>query len=266
MTATTLTPQRHRVSPLAGLRHGLTIAWRNLMRIKHSPEQLLDLTLQPIIFIVLFVFLFGGAISGDWHTYLQFVLPGILVQTVVFASMGTGTGLADDITKGVFDRFRSLPIARWAPLFGTVLSDVARYLISLLIVLLAGLVLGFHFHGGVVGVVAGSLLVLAFTFALSWVSALVGLLAKKPQSVQGLAIVVMFPLTFGSNLFVQTSTLPGWLQAFVKVNPVSHLITAVRGLFVGHVATGDVVISLVAAVAVVVVFAPIAVAVYRRTT
>lgn len=267
---TTLTapiaPRRHRVSPLAGVRHGLTIAWRNLVRVKNSPEQLLGLVLQPILFIALFVFLFGGAISGDWRTYLQFVLPGILVQTVVFASMGTGAGLADDITKGVFDRFRSLPIARWAPLLGAVAADLATYVISLVVVLLAGAVLGFHYTGGVLGVLAGCLLVLAFTFALSWISATVGLLVRKPQGVQALALVVMMPLTFGSNLFADPKSMPDWLRAWVDVNPVSHLITATRGLFAGTPATAAIAATIAWSIGIVVVFAPIAVAVYRRRT
>ncbi|MQA79314.1 MAG: ABC transporter permease [Streptosporangiales bacterium] len=269
MTATTLepslpTPTRHRVSPLAGVRHGLTIGWRNLVRVKNAPEQLIGFVLQPILFIALFVFLFGGAISGDWRTYLQFVLPGILVQTVVFASMGTGASLADDITKGVFDRFRSLPIARWAPLLGAVLADLATYVVSVLVVLVAGLVLGFDFTGGPLGVLAGCLLVLAFTFALSWVTATVGLLVRKPSGVQALAIVVMMPLTFGSNLFADPSSMPGWLQAWVEVNPVSHLITATRGLFAGDPAAGATVAAVAWAVGIVVVFAPLAVWLYRR--
>lgn len=272
MTAATITPpaapepqQRHRLSPLAGLRHGLTLTWRGLVRIKHSPDRLLDVTLQPIIFIVLFVFLFGGAISGDWHSYLQFILPGLLVQTLVFGSMGTGVNLNDDINKGVFDRFRSLPIARWAPLFGNVTADVVKYVVSLVITLAFGAVLGFHF-GSPLMVLAGSLLVLAFSFAICWVFATVGLLVKSPQAVQGLAVVVVMPLTFGSNLFVKTSTLPGWLQAFVKVNPISHLIGACRGLLHGTAPTGDIVWSVVGAAVLVAVFAPLAVTIYRRRT
>lgn len=257
--------ERHRISPLAGLRHGLTLTWRGLVRIKHSPDRLLDVTLQPIIFVVLFVFLFGGAIAGGWQSYLQFILPGLLVQTLVFGSMGTGVNLNDDISKGVFDRFRSLPIARWAPLFGTVTADVVKYVVSLLITLGFGAVLGFN-YGNIGGVVAGSLLVLFFSFAICWIFATVGLLVKSPQAVQGLGIVVVMPLTFGSNLFVKASSLPGWLQDFVHVNPISHLISAVRGLLHGSVPTGDIAWSLIGAAAIVAVFAPLAVAIYRRRT
>jgi oleandomycin transport system permease protein len=264
--ATDVAPRRTgRVSPSAGLRHGFTITWRNLMRIKRSPESLLDLTLQPIIFIVLFVYLFGGAVAGSQHAYLQYLLPGLLVQTVVFASAGTGVGLADDITKGIFDRFRTLPIARWAPLFGTILSDIIRYVVTVVVVIGFGLILGFRPAGGVVGVVAASLLVLGFAFALCWVIVLVALFVRKPQQVQGFVFPVMFPLTFGSNAFVQTSTLPGWLQAWVHVNPVTHLVNATRALMAGSNPGTDLLWSLGWMVGLVVVFAPLAVSKYRRT-
>jgi oleandomycin transport system permease protein len=253
------------ISPTAGLRHGLTITWRNLMRIKRSPESLLDLTLQPIIFIVLFVYLFGGAVAGSQHAYLQYLLPGLLVQTVVFASAGTGVGLADDINKGIFDRFRTLPIARWAPLFGTILSDVIRYVVTVAVVLGFGMILGYRPAGGAVGVIAGSLLVLAFAFALCWVIVLVALFVRKPQQVQGFVFPVMFPLTFGSNAFVQTSTLPGWLQSWVHVNPVTHLVNATRDLLGGTNPGTELLWSLGWIVGLVAVFAPLAVAKYRRT-
>ena len=254
-----------RVSPAAGLRHGFTITWRNLMRIKRSPESLLDLTVQPIIFIVLFVYLFGGAVAGSQHAYLQYLLPGLLVQTVVFASAGTGIGLADDITKGIFDRFRTLPIARWAPLFGTILSDIIRYVVTVVVVLGFGMILGFRPAGGVLGTIAGSALVLGFAFALCWVIVLVALYVRKPQQVQGFVFPVMFPLTFGSNAFVQTSTLPGWLQAWVHINPVTHLVDATRALLAGINPGADLLYSLVWMVALVAIFAPLSVAKYRRT-
>jgi oleandomycin transport system permease protein len=274
MTAATLIPteqhppaQRNagRVTPIAGLRHGLTITWRNLMRIKRSPESLLDLTLQPIIFIVLFVYLFGGAVAGSQHAYLQYLLPGLLVQTVVFASAGTGVGLADDITKGIFDRFRTLPIARWAPLFGTILSDIIRYIVTVVVVIGFGMILGYRPAGGALGVLAGSLLVLGFAFALCWVIVLVALYVRKPQQVQGFVFPVMFPLTFGSNAFVQTSTLPGWLQSWVHINPVTHLVDATRALLAGTNPGTSLVWSLAWMIGLVAVFAPLAVAKYRRT-
>jgi oleandomycin transport system permease protein len=265
MTRSSTTRPTGRVSPSAGLRHGLTITWRNLMRIKRSPESLLDLTLQPIIFIVLFVYLFGGAVAGSQHAYLQYLLPGLLVQTVVFASAGTGVGLADDITKGIFDRFRTLPIARWAPLFGTILSDIIRYVVSVVVVLGFGMVLGFRPEGGVLGVVTASALVLGFAFALCWAIVLIALYVRKPQQVQGFVFPIMFPLTFGSNAFVQTSTLPGWLQSWVHVNPVTHLVDASRSLLAGTNPGTHLLWSLGWMVAITAVFAPLAVSKYRRT-
>jgi oleandomycin transport system permease protein len=253
-----------RMTPLRTLRHSLTLFWRSTMKLKHSPEQLLDITLQPVMFVVIFVFLFGGAISGNWHNYLPFVLPGIMVQTVVMASMGTGVGLNTDITKGIFDRFRSLPIARSAPLVGTVMFDVARYLISGLIVLAFGLVLGFDVKTNAFAVVGAFGLMIAFAFALCWVWVLLGLSLPSPTTVQGVGFGVMFPLTFGSNLLVQTNTLPGWLQAWVKVNPVTSLSDAVRGLLVGGPVLHGAVITLAWSVGLLVVFAPLAVRAYRR--
>jgi oleandomycin transport system permease protein len=262
---TTPTPTR-RMSPQRTLRHSWTLFWRSAMKLKHSPEQLLDITLQPIMFVVIFVFLFGGAIAGDWHRYLPYVLPGIMVQSIVFASMGTGLGLNADIKKGIFDRFRSLPIARSAPLIGTVLFDVARYLVSGLMVLGFGMTLGFEVRTGIVGVLGAFGLMVAFSFALCWVWVLLGLVVPSPNTVQGVAFVVMFPLTFGSNLLVRTDTLPGWLQAWVKINPVTSLSDAVRGLLLDGPVAHPATISLLWAAALVVVFAPLGVRAYRRRT
>jgi oleandomycin transport system permease protein len=254
------------MNPVRATRHALTLFWRNAMKLKHSPEQLLDITLQPIMFVIIFVFLFGGAIAGDWHYYLPYVLPGIMVQTVVFASMGTGVGLNADIGKGIFDRFRSLPIARSAPLVGTVLFDVARYLVSGMFVLVFGLVLGLDIRTGVLGVLASFALMVAFSFALCWVWVLLGLTLPTVNTVQGTAFVIMFPLTFGSNLLVQTATLPGWLQAWVKVNPVTSLSDAVRGLLIGGPVAGPAATAMLWALALVAVFAPLGVRAYRRRT
>jgi len=223
-------------------------------------------TLQPIIFVTLFVFLFGGAIRGESrHTYLQYVLPGITVQTVLFASMGTGIGLNTDVTKGIFDRFRSMPIARSAPLVGTIMGDFVRYVVSIAIVFAYGSLLGFRIGANPLWALGGVLLMMAVGFGLSWIWVLLGLFVKSPQSVQGLGFVLMFPLTFGSNVFVQTDTLPGWLQAWVKVNPVSALTNAMRDLVEGHgpLAT-PIWHSLAWAAALCVVFAPLAVRRYRQ--
>jgi oleandomycin transport system permease protein len=253
-----------RIGPVTALRHGLTLTWRSLVQIRHSPEQLLDLTLQPIIFIVLFVYLFGGAIASDTHAYLQFVLPGILVQTVAFATLRTGIGLNTDITKGIFDRFRSLPIARSAPLVGAVLGDVVRYVVSVAVVLIFGMILGFRIATGPLSVLAAIALVLTFALSLCWISAALGLVVSNPQTVQGLGAVLMFPLTFGSNLFVPTSTMPGWLQAWTNVNPITKLVTATRGLLLGGPVAAPAIATLIWAVAITAVFAPIAISLYRR--
>jgi oleandomycin transport system permease protein len=243
---------------------GMTLAWRSILKIKHSPEQLLDVTLTPIIFVVLFVFLFGGAVAGRWQDYLQQVLPGIMVQTVLFASMGAGTAINADITKGIFDRFRSLPIARSSPLVGHVVGDVVRYVVSLLMILAFGTALGFRIRTGPLPALAACLELLAFALAVSWIPTTLGLLVRTPQTVQGIGFFVLFPLTFGSNIFVRPSTLPGWLQGWVSVNPVSHLVDATRGLLRGGPVAGPVLLTLLWTVAIVGVFAPVAIGVYRR--
>ncbi len=189
-----------------------------------------------------------------------------MVQTVVFATLGTGVGLNTDITKGIFDRFRSLPIARSAPLVGTVLGDVARYIISACVVLAFGMALGFDIHTSPLAVLAAFGLVLAFAFALCWVAALVGLFVGSPQSVQGLGFMVMFPLTFGSNIFTAPGTMPGWLQAWVDVNPVSALTTAIRGLMIGGPVAESAITALLWSAGIFAVFFPLAVRAYLRKT
>jgi oleandomycin transport system permease protein len=246
------------------IQNGLTLAWRSLLKVKHSPEQLLDVTLTPIIFVVLFVFLFGGAVAGRWQDYLRVVLPGIAVQTVLFASMGTGTAINTDITKGIFDRFRSLPIARSAPLVGHVLGDLVRYVVSLGVILAFGVALGFRMRTSPPAALAACLLLLAFALAISWIPTTLGLLVRTPQTVQGIGFFVLFPLTFGSNIFVSADTLPGWLQAWVRVNPVTHLVDATRGLLRGGAVAEPVLLSLAWMVGIVVVFAPVAIVIYRR--
>jgi oleandomycin transport system permease protein len=265
MVAITHPSPARRIGPVRTLRHGLTLAWRAVIKIRHNPEQLLDVSLQPIIFVTMFVFLFGGAITGgDRHQYLQFVLPGIMVQTIIFASMGTGINLNTDIQKGIFDRFRSLPIARSGPLTGLILGDVVRYLLSLSVTVGYGVILGFRFQTNPLSVVAGWALIMLFSLAMCWIWALVGLLVKTPQTLQGIGFVIGFPLTFGSNVFVQTQTLPGWLQAWVKINPVTQLTDAARGLMLGGPVAGPVWHTLAWTLGIVLVFAPLAVRRYRR--
>jgi oleandomycin transport system permease protein len=256
-----------RFGPVRTLRHSLTLTWRSLIKIKHSPEQLLDLTLQPIIFVVLFVYLFGGAITGDRHTYLQFVLPGILVQSIAFASLGVGQNLSSDLETGVFDRFRTMPIARSAPLIGAVLGDVVRYVVTVAIVLGFGLAIGFRIETDPLSALAACALVLLFAFGLCWVTALLGLLLRNPRTVQGVGAMLMFPLTFGSNLLVQTDTLPGWLQAWVKINPITFVVEATRGLLTGEGAVAGPALKVLISVAVLcAIFVPLSLAAYRRRT
>lgn len=246
------------------LRHGLTLAWRGVVKTIHSPEALIDVTLQPVIFLLLFVYVFGGAIAGNTTEYLQFALPGVLVQTVVFASAGTGVGLAEDLHTGIFDRFRSLPISRSAPLVGAIMADLVRYFTSGVIMLVLGTILGFRMHTNPLNVVAAMGLVMVFAFALCWVFTALAMLVRQPRSVQGIGAMIMLPLTFGSNVFVPSDSMPGWLQAFVNVNPVSKVADAVRGLLTGGPVAAPATTALIAAAVIVVVFAPIAVTLYRK--
>jgi oleandomycin transport system permease protein len=252
--------------PFALLRHSLTLAGRAVRKIRRTPEQLMDVTLQPIIFVVLFVYVFGGAVAGNTHDYLQYVLPAIMVQTVLFSSLSIGVNLNGDIKKGVFDRFRSLPIPRSAPLVGAVLAEVVRFAVSVTVLMAFGYVVGFRVQTDPLSALAGCLLAIAFALCLCWVAVFLGTWAREAGAVQGIGFLVMFPLTFGSNMFVPTSSLPGWLQAWVKVNPVSHLTDAVRGLLVGGPVAGPVAWSVLTGGLVLAVFAPLAVATYRRKT
>ena len=252
------------MSPVRTARHGLALTWRNLLRLKHSPDQLLDVVVQPVTFVVLFVFVFGDAIAGNWHTYLQYVVPGITVQTLMFASMTTGLGLNTDVRTGIFDRFRSLPIARSAPLIGQVLGDMCRYVVSLLLVLVFGAVLGFRFHAGALAVLAACAVVMGFGFAMCWVGATVGMLAKRPSTVSVFSFVLVLPLMFSSNVLVPVGKLPGWLQAVARVNPVTQVSDAARALMLGTPGAHIVVDALLWSAAIVLVFAPLAVWAYLR--
>ncbi|MFD4294318.1 ABC transporter permease [Rhodococcus sp. NPDC058532] len=242
----------------------LTMAHRGLIKVKHNPEQLFDVVVQPIIFTVMFTYIFGGAIAGDIASYLPIIIPGILVQTVITASIVTGTQLREDMDKGVFDRFTSLPIARIAPLAGALLSDMVRYAIASTITFAMGYAMGFRPGGGILGVVAAVLLVMVCAFAISWIFALMGVLMSKASSVQGISMLVLFPLTFMSNAFVPADTMPGWMQTFVSLNPVSHIVTAVRELLSGGPVGIDLVWALVGAAVIVAVFAPITMRAYMR--
>jgi ABC transporter DrrB family efflux protein len=266
MTATTLPAPARRVSPLTALQNAFTLTWRSVLKIRTNAEDLIGLSLQPIMFLLLFTYVFGGAIAGSTHKYLQYELPGILVMTVVFGTLGTGLMLNNDISAGVFDRFRSLPIARWAPLAGAILGDMVRYVIMVAITLGFGMILGFRIETSPFAAAAGILLVLGFALAMCWVSALIGLLVKTAMGVQTFGFIVFFPLVFGSNLLTPAGKMPGWLQAFVKVNPMTSLTDAARGLMVGGPVAAPAWKSLAWAVGILVVFAPLAVRAYRRKT
>ncbi|MDG3016097.1 ABC transporter permease [Speluncibacter jeojiensis] len=262
--APSTTPTARTISLAQAVTQTFTMAYRGLLKVKHNPEQLFDVVIQPVIFTLMFTYIFGGAISGDVASYLPVIIPGILAQTVITTSIVTGTQLREDMDKGVFDRFRALPIARISPLSGALLADVVRYAIATVITFTMGYIMGYRPGGGLLGVIAAGVLVIACAWAISWIFAFMGVVMSKASSVQGISMLVLFPLTFMSNAFVPVDTMPGWLQAFVKVNPVSHLVSAVRELANnGHVGM-DLVWSLVGAAVVVAVMAPLTVRTYMR--
>jgi ABC-2 type transport system permease protein len=238
--------------------------WRALLKIKHVPEMLLDVIAIPVVFTLMFTYLFGGALAGSPHRYLQFILPGTLVMAVLLVTMYAGTGIATDRAKGVSDRFRALPVWRLAPAAGALLGDVARYLLAAGLVVLLGVAIGFRPPGGAPGVLAGIGLLLVFALALSWAWTTLGLMLRTPQAVMSAATVVLFPLTLASNVFVSPRTMPGWLQAFVSVNPVSHLVTAERTLMAGAPDAGQIAWVLLASAVLAAVFAPLTAWLYGR--
>ena len=252
-----------RPAPPSPLSACLTYGWRGMLKIKHVPEQLLDVTVTPVLFLLMFTYLFGGALAGSTREYLQFLLPGILVQTVLFSTVYSGVTLNTDLTKGVVDRFRSLPVWRPAPLVGALLGDSVRYVIAASIVVLVGVALGFRPEAGVIGVIAAMVLVVAFAFGLSWVFTTVGMLLRAPNAVMNAGFMGLFPLIFMSNIFVDPRTLPAGLETFVNVNPISHLVTAARGLMSGTATAGDVGLVLLSALLLTAIFAPLTVRLYR---
>ena len=247
----------------SALSASVTFGWRAMLKIKHVPMQLFDVTMFPIMFTLMFTYLFGGALAGSPREYLQDLLPGILVMTVTMITMYTGMAINTDIHKGVFDRFRSLPIWRPAVLVGMLLADAVRYTMASLVVVVLGLVLGFRPDGGPVGVALAIVLLLVFSFSLSWVWTSIGLKMQTPEGVMQSSMMVLFPLTFASNVFVDPSTMPGWLQAFVKANPVSHLTSAARGLMHGDTDGVEVLWVLGWSAALLLVFAPLTLRIYR---
>jgi oleandomycin transport system permease protein len=253
--------------PFALVRHSIALARRSLTKTLRQPEQLLDVTLQPLIFVLLFVYLLGGAVSGSPTTYLQTLLPAIMVQQVMFAGMATGTNMNSDIGKGVFDRFRSLPIARSAPLIGSVLGDFIRYVVSIVSLLGFGAILGFTFAGGFLPTLAACVLTIVFAFSVSWLFVWIGMLVREPGTVQGIGFMVLFPFTFGTSMIAPAESLPGWLQTWVDVNPVNHVMEMARALMLGRTpVAGPIVWAVATSAGFLLVFAPLAVRAYRRRT
>jgi ABC-2 type transport system permease protein len=259
--AISATSRPRRASPLAA---ALTFGWRGMLKVKHVPEQLLDVTITPVMFVLMFTYLFGGAIAGSTAAYLDYILPGILVMSVVFTTVYSGIALNTDVTKGVADRFRSLPIWRAAPLVGSLLGDSVRYVLAGTVIILLGVGLGYRPDAGAGGAVAALALVVVFAFGLSWVFTTLGLVLRTPNAVMNAGFMGIFPLTFVSNVFVDPTTLPGWLQAFVRVNPISILATASRGLMEGTADAADIVVVLAVAAGLTAVFAPLTTRLYRR--
>jgi ABC-2 type transport system permease protein len=242
----------------------LTFGWRAVLKIKHVPEQLFDVTMFPIMFVLMFTYLFGGALAGSPREYLQFLAPGILVQTIVMITMYTGLVLNNDLKKGIFDRFRAMPIWRPSFLAGAMLGDALRYFMASSVVLIVALILGFRPDGGVVGVALGVLLVMVFAFAISWIWTMLSMFMRTPESLMYGSFMILFPLTFISNIFVDPETMPSWLESFVDVNPMTFLTTATRGLMHGEANATDIGIVLVASAAIVAVFAPLTMYIYNR--
>ncbi|ACG75228.1 ABC-2 type transporter [Anaeromyxobacter sp. K] len=255
---------RARPRPASAASAVLTLAWRAMLKIKHVPFQLFDVTVTPIMFTLLFTFIFGGALAGSPRQYVQYLVPGVLVQTVLFITVYTGVGLNSDIRKGLYDRFRSLPMWQPAPLLGALAGDVFRYSVAGAVILVVGFILGFRPQGGAPGVLAAMALVLVFSFALSWLWIVVGMLVRTPESVMTTSFVFLMPLTFASDIFVGLGTMPGWLQGVVRHNPVTHLANASRDLMHGRPAGADVSWTLLASLVIVAAVAPLAMRLYRK--
>ena len=244
--------------------NAMAFGWRGMLKVKHVPEQLLDVTLTPVMFLLMFLYLFGGAIAGSTQEYLQYILPGVLCMSVLFTTVYSGIAVNTDVTKGVVDRFRSLPIWRPAPLIGALLGDSVRYVVAGTVILVLGVVLGYDVEAGIPGLLAALALVVTFSFGLSWVFTILGLLLRSPQATMNAGFLAIFPLTFLSNVFVDPETLPSVLESFVAVNPITHLVDATRGLMEGNPDGGEIALVLGIAALLTVVCAPITARLYRK--
>jgi ABC-2 type transport system permease protein len=255
---------RPRITITETVSQTLIMAWRALVKMRRNLEQFFDVTIQPLLFTAMFAYLFGGAISGNVQSYLPLLIPGIVAQTVLTTCMSTGVQLREDMDKGVFDRFKALPMSRIAPLAGPMVADLVRYLIAAGLTFVMGVIIGYRPGGGVLGVLGAIVLAMFTGWAIAWIFTWIGTIAKSARSVQGMSMLILFPLTFLSNAFVPVTSLPGWLAAFVKVNPVSHLVSAMRDLANHGVISAEAGWTLLAALVVIAVFAPLSVRSYRR--
>jgi oleandomycin transport system permease protein len=251
------------MSSVESLRHGVFLAWRGIRKIRSDPTQLLDVVLQPVTTLIVFVYAFGGSLADDTGLYLRSLVPGLTVQTVLVASLAAGVTLNADVHSGVVDRFRSMPIGRSAPLIGTVLAAAVRYLLALVVLLSAATIMGYRVHTNIVSVSIGVVVMVLTGLSLCWVSVFLGLVLRNPASLQGVFIAFVLPLTFGSNVFVSIATMPGWLQAWSRISPVSLLADGMRGLMNGPPRWAPLLEGLGWLVGIVAVFFPLAVLAYR---
>ena len=273
MTATTIGTSSLEVAPAPdgrrrafnwAIRDSRTITWRNLVSLTRQPQLIVFSTVQPVIFVLLFTYVFGGAIHIGHTAYIEYLMPGIFCQTVVFGAINTGIGLSDDLQKGLIERFRSLPMARSAVLAGRTVADLVRNVFVVLLMLIVGYAVGFRVLTSVWGLLAGVAILLLFAFSMTWIFAIVGLSAPSPETAQAMSFPVLAPLVFASSAFVSTSTMPGWLQVFANHQPVTAAVNATRALMIGGPARTDVLQSLAWSIGIVAVFAPMAVRRYRR--
>jgi ABC-2 type transport system permease protein len=262
--ATAVARARPHVSIGETVSQTFSMAWRALKKMRRNPEQFFDVTLQPLLFTAMFAYIFGGAISGKVSSYLPLLIPGIVAQTVLTTCMSTGVQLREDMEKGVFDRFKALPIARIAPLAGPMMADLVRYLIAASLTFVMGVIIGYRPGGGALGVLGAIVLAIFTGWSIAWIFTFIGTLARNARSVQGISMLILFPLTFLSNAFVPVSTLPRALADFVKVNPVSHLVSASRDLANLGVISGEVGWTVLAGLVVIAIFAPLSVYSYKR--
>ena len=260
-TTTTAAPTR--IGPALTVRHAMILTKRNVLRIIRIPQLLVFSTIQPVMFVLLFAYVFGGAIQIPGVNYIDFLIPGIFVQTSIFGSTNTSIGLTEDLQAGIIDRFRSLPIARSAVLAGRTLGDAVRNVFVLMLMTIVGYLIGFRFQAGILAAISMLLLALAVGFAFSWVSAAIGLAAKTPEAAQAASFIPIFPFVFASSAFVQVETMPSWLAAFARNQPVTRFVDALRALTLGGETASHVIAAIVWILIILAIFVPLGVRLYR---